>query len=81
MFFFAVVSFLVSSSYETFVKENRCFFGGAIVVRISRYMNDAFHYECVLGQINRLIDTMVCAFVCIWPHSVKTGPPAGNKLL
>ena len=32
--FFSIVSFLVSSSHGTFVKEDRCFFGeeGAIIV-------------------------------------------------
>ena len=32
----SIVSFLVSSSPETFVKENRLFGGGAIVVRVSQ---------------------------------------------
>ena len=32
----SIVSFLASSSYETFVQENRWFGGGGIVVRISR---------------------------------------------
>ena len=36
--FLLIVSFLLSSSHETFVKEDHWFFGGAIVVRIVRYI-------------------------------------------
>ena len=40
--FLSIVSFLVSSSHETFVEENRCFLGGGVYRRISKRCSNFF---------------------------------------
>ena len=59
--FFSIVSFLVSSSHETFVKENRFLWGGVIVESVASATNPMNKQKILVLQSKNGIPTRFVA--------------------